>query len=106
MTLTPRLQAALGRIESLGDREAHTFATDAAAAPALLDALDEAKAAFHEAGLGMAGGMGEAGRGTFDAFPSTDPTPGTLPTSPPASGVPRQRTRQRGPSSKDPPPRP
>ena len=102
--LTPRLQAALGRIERLGDQEAHTFATDAAAAPALLDALDEAKAAFSEAGLGQADGVGKAGRGSFDAAPLKGP--GTLPASPPASGAPRQRTRQRGPASKDPAPRP
>ena len=102
--LTPRLQAALGRIERLGDQEAHTFATDDAAAPALLDALDEAKAAFSEAGLGQADGVGKAGRGSFDAAPLKGP--GTLPASPPASGAPRQRTRQRGPASKDPAPRP
>ena len=104
MPLTPRLQAALGRIERLGDQEAHTFATDAAAAPALLEALDEAKAAFSEAGLGQADGVGKAGRESLDAAPLKGP--GTLPASPPASGAPRQRTRQRGPASKDPAPRP
>ena len=62
--LSPRLLAALGRIQCLGNQEAHTFRTDAAAAPALLDALDEAKAAFREAGLGRGkvGRRGEAAK--------------------------------------------
>ena len=44
--LTDALAAALSRITSLGAQSPTTFATDATAAPALLAALNDAKAAF------------------------------------------------------------
>ena len=49
VVVTPRLEAALAAMKALATQEAHTFATDAAAAPALLAALEEAKAAFDAA---------------------------------------------------------
>ena len=78
---SPRLRAALDRIESLGNQEPHTFATDVTAAPALLAALDEAKAAFREislseirrAGVGGAGVIRGRGKGA-SASASTSAT--------------------------------
>jgi len=47
--VTPELQAALDKIQSLGNQEPDTFATDSSAAPAILLALEQAKAAFDAA---------------------------------------------------------
>lgn len=74
--ITNELTSALGKLTALGNQSQTTFATDVMAAPAILDALDNAKAAFAAAPRAEAP-SGSTNADAHDALPQIDATAST-----------------------------
>ena len=91
VAVTSRLSAALDAITKLGAQTSSTFATDANAAPNLLAALDEAKAAFAEAPRSSVAPVEK--KKHADEFPADEMSVGETPSTADALGLSREQKK-------------